>query len=131
MSPEPRKARNIDHKEANTWFRKAAEQGHMNAQFGLGVSYEHGNGVEKSMVVADEWYRKAAEQGLGRAQNAVGGAYAKGETTEQSYKLAAHWFSLSAKNGDSEGQFNLASMYRLTVYVIDIMTDYMSDAMLS
>jgi TPR repeat protein len=34
-----------DYIEAVRWFRKAAEQGHMEAQYNLGLLYENGTGV--------------------------------------------------------------------------------------
>ena len=50
-------------KEAVTWYRKAADQGHVNAQFNLGVKYVNGQGVPKSDKEALKWYQKAANQG--------------------------------------------------------------------
>ena len=45
------------------WYRKAAEQGHANAQCNLGYCYKYGEGVETNKAEAVKWYRKAAEQG--------------------------------------------------------------------
>ena len=53
------------------WYRKAAEQGHDDAQFRLGTMYEDGWGVDKNISTALEWYRKAAEQGDDDAQESV------------------------------------------------------------
>src|SRR5438309_9048594 len=50
------------------WYRKAAEQGHADAQFALGACYANGRGVGKDEVEAGKWYRKAAEQGHAEAQ---------------------------------------------------------------
>ena len=44
-------------------FRKSAEQGHVSAQFNLGVMYETGQGVPEDKAEAIKWIRKAAEQG--------------------------------------------------------------------
>jgi TPR repeat protein len=44
---------------AFSWFRKAAEAGDAYAQYQVGVSYEHGLGVEKSKEDACNWYKKA------------------------------------------------------------------------
>ena len=49
--------------EAVTWYHKAAEQGHVAAQYKLGSCYENGYGVKKDKDRAKEWYRRAAEQG--------------------------------------------------------------------
>lgn len=58
--------------EAVKWFRKAAEKGNAEAQYGLGICYEYGQGVEKDLAESVKWYRKAAEQGLADAQCAFG-----------------------------------------------------------
>lgn len=52
-----------DEAEAERWYRKAAQQGYMPAQFTLGVMYADGRGVPKDEVEATKWFRKAAEQG--------------------------------------------------------------------
>ena len=59
-------------------LKKAAEQGYAKAQFGLGICYDFGKGVEKNPTEAVKWYRKAAEQGYAQAQCNLGGCYANG-----------------------------------------------------
>jgi hypothetical protein len=44
-------------------YRKAAEQGHAEAQYRLGLCYREGFGVAKDEIEAVKWCRKAAEQG--------------------------------------------------------------------
>ena len=60
-----------NYRKAAKWWRKAAEQGHKNAQYNLGLAYDNGKGVEKDHSAAMEWYHKAAEQGNKDAQNAL------------------------------------------------------------
>jgi len=54
-----------DIKQAVYWYTKAAEQGHVNAQYSLGSLYLDGDGQEvpKDFKQAVYWYTKAAEQG--------------------------------------------------------------------
>lgn len=52
-------------------FTKAADKGDMNAQFNLGVMYEHGHGVEQSDLKAAEWYQLAADNGHPEAPMAL------------------------------------------------------------
>ncbi|POR97032.1 tetratricopeptide repeat protein, partial [Haemophilus influenzae] len=52
-----------DNFEAVKWYRKAAEQGHADAQLNLGYMYEKGRGVKQDDFEAVKWYRQAAEQG--------------------------------------------------------------------
>ena len=60
-----------DYGEAVKWFRKAAEQGNVDAQFNLGLCYEYSKGVAKDIDEAAKWYRKAAEQGNADAIKAL------------------------------------------------------------
>lgn len=58
--------------EAALWYRKAAEQGHREAQFQMGRIYFLGEGISQNEMEAFEWFRKAAEQGHRRAQFQLG-----------------------------------------------------------
>jgi len=53
----------VNYTEAIKWYRKAAEQGNSMAMHSLGMCYEKGHGVAKSITEAIKWYRKAAGQG--------------------------------------------------------------------
>lgn len=52
-------------------FTKAAENDDMNAQYNLGVMYEHGHGVDQSDLKAAEWYQLAADNGHPEAPMAL------------------------------------------------------------
>ena len=45
------------------WYKKAAEQGHAQAQARIGRCYARGWGVERNIREAMKWYLKAAAQG--------------------------------------------------------------------
>lgn len=51
-------------REAISWFRKAAAQGHSEAQFYLGKCYENGEGVERNLIEANKWYRRAKHEDI-------------------------------------------------------------------
>ena len=53
-----------DFSEAVSWFRKAADQGHLKAQNQLGLAYALGLGVTQDYAQAVAWYRKSE---IGRA----------------------------------------------------------------
>ena len=57
--------------EAVKWYRKAAEQGDVGAQYRLGYLYEDGEGVKKNLNEAVKWYKKAADQGNEAAADAL------------------------------------------------------------
>jgi len=77
--------------EAMKWYRKAAEQGVVAAQYSLGTMYHRGDGVTKNLFTTYAWYTIAAANGhtlavtwkantakqLTRAQLAQAEAYAK------------------------------------------------------
>ena len=51
------------HTEAVKWFRKAAEQGHAESQYGLGLMYYLGEGVLQDTIAAHMWFNIAAANG--------------------------------------------------------------------
>ncbi len=51
-----------DYAGAVQWFRRAAQEGHAEAQFMMGVCYHCGRGVDQDDAEASAWYRRAAEQ---------------------------------------------------------------------
>ena len=82
--------------EAARWFRRAAEQGHADAQNLLGYIYRTGQGVPHSDAEAVRWYRLAAEQGYARAQFNLGNMYVDGRGVLQDYVQAHKWLNLAA-----------------------------------
>ena len=60
-----------DYAEAVKWYRKAAEQGVVQAQHNLGLMYAYGEGVEQDAEAARAWYGKAAAQGHEEAREAL------------------------------------------------------------
>jgi serine/threonine protein kinase len=53
---------------AAEWYRKAADKGHVQAQYSLGVAYADGAGVPRDEVEGLRWLRRAAIQGVEDAQ---------------------------------------------------------------
>ena len=51
-----------DAAEAAKWYRRAAEQGHAGAQFGLADMYHDGEGVPKNYLRAHVWMNLAASR---------------------------------------------------------------------
>ena len=92
-------------------WKGAAEQGHADAQWGLGNMYTEGQGVPQSFKEAGVWFRKAADQGHAEAQCSLGLSYAQGQGMPQSYKEAAVWYRKAADQGHAKAQCNLGAMY--------------------
>jgi TPR repeat protein len=95
-----------NYEAAFTAYRKAAEQGDVDAQFNLAAMYDEGKGVPQDYKQAVNWYRKAAEQGDAYAQFNLGLMYAKGQGVPQDYVHAHKWFNLSAVGGGKDAVKN-------------------------
>lgn len=72
-----------DAAEAVRWYRLAAEQGVVEAQYNLGLMYDNGTGVPQDSAEAARFYRLAAEQGDSNAQNNLGIIYGKSMTARR------------------------------------------------
>ena len=64
-----------DEAEAVKWYRRAAEQGNVQAMIELGKCYTFGIGVRKNRATAFQWLRKAAEHGHEKAMILLGKRY--------------------------------------------------------
>lgn len=100
-----------DYAEAMTWYRRAADQGNMLAQYNIGLLYRNGHGVKQDYAEAAVWYRKAAEKGYADAQNNLGALYNDGLGVQQNHGEAFVWIQKAAEQGFSVAQSNLAAMY--------------------
>jgi TPR repeat protein len=99
--------------QAVIWWRKAADQGDMDAQYELGVLYQKGEGVPKDLVLAYMWENLAAAQGEEEARK-LRNALERSMTLEQvgeAQKFSRNWkpatsgsAPLVARTQSSEGQ---------------------------
>ncbi len=113
------------------WWKKAAEQGVVDAQYKVGLCYFGGDGVGKNSDKAKEWFYKAAQQGHAEAQYKYGLWYAGSEelkwlrkAAEQGhvdaqcqvgYKVrngdeAVKWFRMAAEQGNVYAQYKLGML---------------------
>ena len=89
--------------EAFKYYRLAAEQGHIEAQYNLAWIYdENESNTEESI----KWYRSAAEQGHAKAQYNLGWIYEAKENIEEAIK----WYLLAAEQNDVDAISNLGSI---------------------
>jgi hypothetical protein len=91
--------------------RRAAEQGHAEAQSQLGWCYYSGQGVPQDYVEAVKWYRKAAEQGDANAQRSLGSCYENGQGVPKWCAEAVNWYRKAADQGDQSAQFSLGECF--------------------
>ncbi len=110
----------FDDAEAMKWWRRAAEQGHLEAHVALSVAYFQGRGVPRDESEGLAWLKKAADEGHAPAQYFLGGGYQSGTLTlPEDHFFAVHWFKEAAIQGHTEAQEMLASYPELASYLDD------------
>ena len=60
-----------DYSKAVRFYQESAEHGSADAQYSIGVMYQHGLGVSRDYSEAEKWFRKAEAQGNTAARNAL------------------------------------------------------------
>lgn len=102
-----------DKEEALTRYRKAAQQGHMLAQYHTAETYFAGDGVPTDYVAAKEWYLKAARQGHGLSQLRLGFLTAEKHFDGVTADLAdaEMWFKKAAEQDAGDARFRLGNFY--------------------
>ena len=101
-----------DYQTAISEWQPLAEAGQMNGQFGMGLLYANGFGVDMNDDLALKWYGLAAEQGHAEAQCNLAVMHANGWGVPQSNEEALKWYMLAADQGVTQAQVNVAKMYR-------------------
>lgn len=98
--------------ESERWFRKAAEQGHLDAQHALAHLYvsKH-EGIQQSAAEAAKWFRLAAEKGHAESQGALGNLYATGQGVTQDHIESNRWLQRAADQGLASAQYALGVKY--------------------
>ena len=99
-------------------LERAAIHSSIVAEYDLGVSYEHGEGVRRNLRKAWHWYKEAAAQGDTDAENNLGVMCVLDPTDKSddyrppcsSNTLAAKWFRKAASGGNAYAEFNLGLM---------------------
>ena len=101
----------LNYEEALKWYQKAAYQGHIIAQYNIGVFYHKGLGVTQDYKKAMEWYKKAANQGYADAQNAIGYFYHRGLGVALNYEEAMKWYRKAADQDCAVAQYHIGVLY--------------------
>jgi TPR repeat protein len=101
-----------DYQAAMTEWQPLADAGHMDGQYGMGLLYANGFGVDMNDEQALKWYGLAADQGHAEAQCNLAVMHANGWGVPQSNETALKWYTLAAEQGVTQAQVSLATMYR-------------------
>ncbi len=100
-----------DYAAAIAEWQPLAEQGNLEAQFGMGIIYENGRGIGRDNIQAAEWYTRAAEGGHPGAQFNLGNMYQQGLGVTKDPSQAVYWWTLAAAQGLADAQLNLGIAY--------------------
>lgn len=88
--------------DAADYYRRAADQGNADGQFGLGSMLSIGKGIKKDPAEARRWIKLAAEQGHKLAINGMAAAYLNGQLdiaeNERQGEEALRWVRRAADN---------------------------------
>lgn len=102
-----------DYATALAEWQPLAEQGDADGQFGLGLLYANGWGVDLNDEQALKWYGLAAGQDHGEAAYNLGVMNANGWGLPQSDDEAFKWYSVAAEVGFTTAQISLGKMYAI------------------
>ena len=97
--------------KAVPWLRKAAEQGHHEAENRLGDLYYSGTGVKASYAEAARWYLRAADGNLAEAQYNLAAMYQQGLGLAPNDGEALFWYGKAADQGDNGACYSLGEMH--------------------
>ena len=78
---------------------KLANQGDVNAQYGLGTMLHEGKTIPQDFEESLMWLTKAAKQNHHQCQYNVGYMHLDAEGTEQDDEQAFYWFEKAAESG--------------------------------
>lgn len=89
--------------EAVRWYRRAAENGHADAQTALGFICKRGLwGVAQDPAQAVQWFQKAAAQNHAQAQYQLGVCCANGTGVPKDLVEAMKWCLLASARGHAD-----------------------------
>lgn len=92
-------------------FLAGAKEGHMFAQYNVGLMYEQGLGISKNAKEAVYWYNQSAKQGNSAAQFNLGVCYENGLGTTVDFEKANAWYRKASVQGDGLAVGNLGMLY--------------------
>jgi len=99
-----------DLKQTHRWWNKAAEHGHLAAQYNLGLLYLYGVGIDADFTQAADWLEIAADKGSAGAQFYLGMMYLKGQGVSEDRAMADSLIQKSSDSGFSIQTSDLDSL---------------------
>jgi len=113
MPEDGRRAYDAGHfTDAMGIWAQLSREGNAEAEFGLGLLYDLGNGTPQDPETAFVWYRLAAEAGMPEAEFNLGAMYDGGRGVARSGERAALWYAKAGAHGHHRAQFDLGLLYQ-------------------
>ena len=100
-----------DFAAAHAIYLYLANQNDAKACYNLGLMYQDGDGVAKSLDEAVKWYTKSADLGYKEAQYTLGALVFQRQIRSISYSQAVTYYEQAAKQGHVKSQLNLGMLY--------------------
>ncbi len=94
----------VDDEKAFASLQQAAQLGHGNGQYYLGLMFWQGRGTAQNYGYAVRWYREAAMQGVADAQYFLGLSYATGRGVDPDRVRAYAWCEVAVKHASQDAQ---------------------------
>lgn len=92
-------------------WQPLAEEGDASSQYGLGLLYGNGFGVEMNDALALRWYGLAAQQGHAGAQCNLGVIHMNGWGVPMNETVASRMYLMAAEQGVTEAQIALGVIF--------------------
>lgn len=102
---------NYSDRQAFTWYKRAARQNHVFAQYFLSLMLIKGQEINFNYIEAFEWCDKAANQGFELAQYKLGCLYDEGQGVVKDKIEALKWYRKSANQNNILSQHRLGVIY--------------------
>lgn len=100
-----------DFAAAHAIYLSLANQNDAKAFYNLGLMYQDGDGVAKSLDEAVKWYTKSADLGYKEAQYTLGALVFQRQIQTISYTQAITYYEQAAKQGHVKSQLNLGMLH--------------------
>ncbi len=94
--------KNAEYPQAFPWFKAAAERGHIEAEYMLGMAYLSGRGTLQNYRAALDQFIQAAKHGHLEAEYRLGLLYRDGLATPPDKETAYLWLNIAAARGHEE-----------------------------
>ena len=93
------------------WYERAAQLGHVEAQFQLGLIFHYGVGALVGPNRPEMWRRSLSSRQGERASNLLALVFPHGTSVEKNPEAAFGWMAAAATAGKAEAQALLGDMY--------------------